>query len=329
MLPNQAPLIATKLLIPPVRADLVARPRLLARLEDGARQPLTLVSAPPGFGKTMLVAGWLQARPDLSAAWLSLDEADDQPLVFWRYVIAALQRLQPGLGETALAMLVAPRVAESWASPKLQPQSPSAAIETCLATLINDLAALDAPLLLALDDFHLIHANAIHEQLRFLLDHQPANFHLLVLTRQDPPLGLARRRARRQLVEIRAADLRFSAAEVAEFLDSSFSLALTPTQVGALERHTEGWIVGLQMAAIILQARLASQDADLQAFFDSFAGGDRYIADYLIEEVLQRQPEPVRTFLLRTSILERFSAPLCEALLSAQGDRQVEGGGSR
>ena len=275
------------------------RHRLITLLENGARLPLTLISAPPGFGKTMLAADWLlnlvQANSNAPlVGWLSLDESDNHPTVFWRYFVAALQRAHGELGDTAQSMLSAPRPPD---------------LETMIVALINDITKLSAPFVLVLDDYHLIQSDAIHAGLNFLLDHQPQNFHLMLLTREDPPLALARRRARRQLVEIRAADLRFSPDETASFLNSSMGLNLTAGQISTLERHTEGWIVGLQMAALSLQGR------DPDAFFDSFAGDNRYIADYLIEEVLQHQPETVRTFLLKTSILERMCAPLCAALL--------------
>lgn len=263
-------------------------------LEAGSRRALTLVSTPPGFGKSVLVADWIHSRTDPCPAWLSLDESDDQPALFWRYFLTALQGRCAGLGETAQAMLTAP-------------QPPD--LETILATLINELAAMEKPPTLVIDDYHLIQSPDIHDSLNFLLDHQPANFHLMLLTREDPPLNLARRRARRQITEIRAADLRFDNDEAAAFLNATMGLTLTPEQVAALERRTEGWIVGLQMAA------LSMRGSDPQAFFDSFTGDDRYIADYLIEEVLNHQPQAVRDFLLRTSILEKLSAPLCEAVL--------------
>jgi ATP/maltotriose-dependent transcriptional regulator MalT len=296
--PDLAPLIATKLQIPPRRGDLVARPRLYTLLDEGACLPLTLVSAPPGCGKTTLVVDWVHSLSALDVAWLSLDETDSQPAVFWRYVLAALQRVRPKFGETVQAMLVAPT---------------PPAIETILAALVNELAVLDAPLLLVLDDYHLIQSVEIHRSLGFLLDHLPATVHLMVLTREDPPLGTARRRARRQMVEIRAADLRFDADEAAAFLSRVMRLSLAPEQIALLENRTEGWIVGLQMAALSLQGR------DSQAFFRSFAGNDRYVADYLIEEVLQRQSEPVRTFLLKTAILEQMCGPLCETLVGDVG----------
>jgi LuxR family maltose regulon positive regulatory protein len=289
-----SPLIATKFYIQPAQPELISRPRLRSLLDNGAKQPLVLVSAPPGFGKTLLVTDWVHSQTKTRVAWLSLDDADNQPATFWRYLIAALQSVQPGIGATAQQLLSTPA---------------PAVVENALATLINELAGLDQSITLMLDDYHLIQSSEIHSGLNFLLDHQPSTFHLMILTREDPPLALAKRRARRQMIEIRAVDLRFSSEETAAFLNSAMGLALTSDQVATLERRTEGWIVGLQMAALSLRGR------DPQAFFDSFTGDDRYIADYLIEEVLQHQPAPVRNFLLKTSILERMCAPLCAALL--------------
>jgi ATP/maltotriose-dependent transcriptional regulator MalT len=282
---------------------------LFALLENGAHQPLTLVSAPPGFGKTMLVADWLSGYERTKSdaplvGWLSLDESDNHTTVFWRYLVAALQRAHSELGETAQSMLSSPEPPE---------------LEAMIVALINDLEELSTSLVLVLDDYHMIQSGEIHASLNFLLDRQPQNFHLMLLTREDPPLALARRRARRQLLEIRAADLRFSPEETAAFLNSAMGLTLTSEQIAALERHTEGWIVGLQMAALSLQGR------DPKMFFRSFAGDNRYIADYLIEEVLQRQPESVRTFLLKTSILERMCAPLCATLVDDPHSGTSEG----
>jgi LuxR family transcriptional regulator, maltose regulon positive regulatory protein len=289
------PLITTKFQIPLSRADLVPRPRLRALLDAGSRQPLTLISASPGFGKTMLVADWIQSQNKSRIAWLSLDESDDLSALFWQYFITALQQRRAGIGETARAMLSTPE---------------PLALETVLATLINELAAMDEPLIMVIDDYHVIQSPDIHNSLNFYLDHQPANVHLMLLTREDPPLALARRRARRQMTEIRAADLRFDEAEAAAFLNGAMGLMLAPERVASLERRTEGWIVGLQMAALSMQGR------DPQAFLDSFTGDDRYIADYLIEEVLNHQSEAIRDFLLRTSILEKLSTPLCTAVLT-------------
>ena len=294
-MPDLTPLIETKFSIPPARPNLVVRARLNGLLEAGARLPLLLVSAPPGFGKTTLVAAWLHGHlHEAACGWLSLDEADNQPVTFWRYLAAAVQHTQPGLGETAQAMLAS---------------SQSPALETVATMLINELAALRTPLILVMDDYHIIRSKEIHASLNFLLDHLPNNVHLALLSREDPPLGLARRRARQQIVEVRASDLRFRAEETGSFLQNVMGLTLDPRQVTVLEERTEGWIAGLQMAGLSLQGR------DPQAFLKSFAGVDRYIADYLVEEVLQRQPRGVREFLLKTSVLEVLSAPLCAALL--------------
>jgi LuxR family maltose regulon positive regulatory protein len=296
-MPDVAPLIATKFHQPPPAPDLVPRPRLFKLLEDGLSQPLTLISAPPGFGKTMLVASWLHMRlgqDGFRTCWISLEESDNDTSLFWRYFITAIQQVSPAWGETAKAMLAS--------------TSPPA-MQTILATLINDLAVSETPLLFVLDDYHLIQSSEIHKDLSFFIDHLPASIHLLILTREDPPLGLARRRARRQMVEVRAADLRFGTQETTTFLNDTKRLGLTPEQIALLERRTEGWIVGLQMAALSLQG------GEVGSFFESFSGDDRYIADYLIEEVLQRQPEPLREFLLKTSILDRLCASLCTSLM--------------
>jgi len=301
-MPDLTPLIGTKFSVPPARPDLVVRARLNGQLDTGARLPLLLVSAPPGFGKTTLVASWLHGyRHAAACGWLSLDESDNQPVTFWRYLTAALQHARPGLGETAQAMLA--EITASMASS----QPPS--LETVAAVLINELAGCPTPLILVIDDYHVIRSKEIHATLNLLLDHLPNNVHLVLLSREDPPLGLARRRARHQMVEVRASDLRFRPDETKSFLQSVMGLTLDPHQVAALEERTEGWIAGLQMAGLSLQGR------DPQAFLKSFAGVDRYIADYLVEEVLQRQPRGVREFLLKTSVLEVLSAPLCAVLL--------------
>jgi LuxR family transcriptional regulator, maltose regulon positive regulatory protein len=291
---NPTPLIATKFNIPSQRSDLVLRARLREMLEEGARHPLTLISAPPGFGKTMLAAQWARSQSDFRVGWLSLDEADSQSIAFWQYVIGALQHCCPGLAETAQIMLTVPTPPP---------------IETILATLINEIASFDRALLLVLDDYHLIYNPEVHKALIFLLDHLPENLHVFILTREDPPLNLARRRARGQMIEIRAAELRFDTGELISFLHS-MELVLTPEQIATLERRTEGWIAGLQMAALSLRGQ------DPQVFFQSFTGDDRFISDYLIEEVLEGQTEQVRDFLLRTSILERMNGPLCDAILN-------------
>jgi LuxR family transcriptional regulator, maltose regulon positive regulatory protein len=283
------PLLETKLRVPGHRV-LVARPRLIERLDRGAESALTLVSAPAGFGKTTLLAEWLAGgRP---AAWLSLDPRDNDPAVFWPYVVAALRSVAPGIG----------------AGPLDQP------MEAVLAALLNALDALPADVLLVLDDYHLIEAREIHDGMAFLLDHRPPQLHLVLAGRADPALPLARLRGRGELVELRATDLRFRPEEAAAYLNEVMGLDLTAEDVAALEARTEGWIAALQLAALSMQGR-----ADSAGFIAGFAGDDRYIVDYLIEEVLQRQPDEVRGFLLRTSVLSRLTGPLCDAVTGQDG----------
>jgi LuxR family maltose regulon positive regulatory protein len=289
------PLLTTKLYIPPSRPNLVSRPRLVERLNEGLQIgcKLTLISAPAGFGKTTLLSEWVRqtARP---VAWVSLDEADDEPIRFWRYAVAALRMIAPSIGETAQAAL------ESSQPPPLEP---------IVTALINDLAALSTPLVLILDDYHAIKAASIHSSLNLLLDHLSPQLHLIITTRADPPLSLSLRRSRLALTEIRTADLRFTTEETADYLNVVMGLDLQTDDVAALESRTEGWIVGLQMAALTLQGR-----GDKHDFVVAFAGDDRYVADYLVEEVLGRQSPRVQVFLLQTSILERLSGPLCDAV---------------
>ena len=274
------------------------RPELVARLERGLAGRLTLVSAPAGSGKTTLLGEWLAEhagrRPEPTIAWLSLDPADSDPDRFWTYVVAALQAVRPEVGEAARAML------ESGHSP---------AIDVILAMLLNDIASSADDLVLVLDDYHVIESAEIHDAMAFLVDRLPPQMHVVILSRADPALPLARLRARGELVELRAADLRFSATEAAAFLGDVMGLDLAPGDVEALEGRTEGWIAGLQLAALSMQGR-----DDVGGFVEAFAGNDRYIVDYLVEEVLQRQPPRVREFLLRTSILDRLCGPLCDAV---------------
>jgi LuxR family maltose regulon positive regulatory protein len=290
-------LIATKFHLPVTGPDIILRARLFRLLDEGLHQPLTLVCASPGFGKTILLANWIHSRAQgdaLKIGWLSIDESDNKLETFWHYFIAAIQSVCSQVGEYAGAMITAPDPPD---------------IQTILGRLINELAGENIPLLIVLDDYHQIRSFEIHQSLAFFLDHLPSHVHLVLLTREDPPLGLARRRARRQVVDIRASDLRFDIQETTEFLNVAGKLRLTPVQIELLESRTEGWIAGLQMAALSLRG------GHSQSFFESFSGDDRYIADYLIEEVLQRQEEAVREFLLKTSILDRLSAPLCAALI--------------
>ena len=297
-----SPLLETKLHVPRRRRGLVARPRLLERLSLQAESELTLVSAPAGFGKTTLLAEWLAAvaadgRP---VAWLSLDKGDSDPVLFWTYLIGALQTAAEGVGERALSLL----------------QSSQPPIETVLATLLNDLSALPNDVVLVLDDYHVIDAGDVQEGMAFLVEHLPPQLHLVIASRADPALPLARLRGRGELVEIRAADLRFTTDEAAAYLNGVMGLVLTARDVTALEGRTEGWIAALQLAALSMQGR-----DDVAAFIADFAGDDRYIVDYLAEEVLARQPEHVQHFLLQTSVLDRLTGPLCDAVTGQEGGK--------
>ena len=294
------PLLETKLYIPSWRPGSVRRPNLIERLNHGARTKLTLVSAPAGFGKTTLLAEWL-ADGERPAAWLSIDQNDNHPASFWTYLITALRTVQPEAGATALARLQSP-------------QPPP--IESLLAALLNEVGAIPHDFVLVLDDYHLIDSRPIHDSIAFLLDHLPRPMHLVITGRADPPLPLARLRGRGELAEIRAANLRFTPDEAAAFLNEAMSLNLSAQDVAVLNARTEGWIAGLQLAALSMQGR-----DDVAGFIAAFTGDDRYIVDYLIEEVLERQPEDVRRFLLRTSILDRLSGPLCDAVTGDEGGR--------
>jgi LuxR family transcriptional regulator, maltose regulon positive regulatory protein len=294
-------LLATKVNLPRTRPDRLARSRLVQRLDEGMGRPLVLVCTPAGFGKTTLLADWA-ADATLPVGWLSLDPDDNEPMRFWRYVVAALDRVAGGLAEQIV--------------PLLSPGSGTSAYGV-VTTLVNRLQTQPDELALVLDDYHLIDEPAIHDGLGFLLSHLPPRLHLAIASRIDPPLPLARLRAGGQLAELRAADLRFTPEEAAAFLQQVWKLELPPEAVGALEARTEGWAVGLQLAALSLQGR-----PDPDAFLDAFTGTHRYVLDYLSEEVLGRLPDQVRRFLLQTSILERLSGPLCDAVT---GDSDGQG----
>jgi len=306
--PGPAALLETKFYVPRSRRDLVPRPRLAERLDRGTALKLVLVSAPAGFGKTTLLTEWLAAGPAAPAdqrlaAWLSLDRADNDPASFWTYVIAALRTAAPGVGESALALLQAPRPPP---------------IETVLTALLNDLGALAGDIVLVLDDYHVVDASEVQDGMAFLLDHLSPWLHVVIAGRADPALPLARWRARGELAEIRAAELRFTPDEAAAYLNEMMGLRLTARDVAALEGRTEGWIAALQLAALSMQGR-----DDVAGFIAGFAGDDRYVVDYLAEEVLQRQPEHVQHFLLQTSILERLSGPLCDAVTGQGGGKAM------
>ncbi|MHB1413786.1 MAG: LuxR C-terminal-related transcriptional regulator [Chloroflexota bacterium] len=297
---SQIPLLAMKMRQPAVRASIVGRSRLTEQLNVGLGRSLTLVSAPVGFGKTTLLSEWLAgAASTVPAAWLSVDEEDNDPVRFFTYVAAALHKVQDGVGSAALTML---------RSPHLPPT------KAVLTSLLNDLASVPGDLILVLDDYQAIDAPAIHDGVTFLLGHLPPQVHVVVATRSDPPLPLSRLRARDQLVEIRSPELLFSREEAETFLNRVMGLDLSAGDVAALQASTEGWIVGLQLIAISLQGR-----RDVASLVATVTGSHRYIVDYLVDEVLDRQPEEVRLFLLQTSILSLLTGSLCDAV-TGRGD---------
>jgi LuxR family maltose regulon positive regulatory protein len=289
----QGLLLTTKLSLPPIRPDLVARPRLIEQLERGSQRKLTLIAAPAGFGKTTLLSAW-QTVTRRAHAWLALDAGDNDPIRFWTYVLAALQTICPQL--------------EGQVTPLLQSR-PAPPIESLLTVLINVLATLTHDIALVLDDYHVITAQPIHDALTFLLEHLPPRLHIVLASRTEPPLPLIRLRAQGQLTELHSSGLRFTSTEVAAFLNQVMGLDLSHEEIATLDAHTEGWIVGLQLAALSLQGR-----QDVGDIIATFTGSHRYIMDYLAGEVLQRQPEHIRDFLLQTSILERLSESLCNAV---------------
>jgi LuxR family maltose regulon positive regulatory protein len=300
-------LLATKLHMPRPRPDLVPRPRLAERLDEGLARGLMLVCAPAGYGKTVLLADWARRGPQ-PVAWLSLDAGDNDPVRFWRHGVAALDQSRPGLAERV--------------GPLFGPPAP-ASYEGLVTALINELAAgSDADqALLVLDDYHLIDSEAVHTSLGFLLEHRPPGLHLVLASRSDPPLALARLRGRGQLTELRAADLRFTADEAAALLRQGAAVsdvALPETALAALAARTEGWAAGLQLAALSLRGQ-----PDAAGFTAAFTGSHRFVLDFLAEEVLEHQSEQVRTFLLETSVLERLSGPLCDAVTGRPGSQAL------
>lgn len=285
-------LLATKMIRPTLRADRVLRGRLLAHLDEGLApgRALTLVSAPPGFGKTTLILQWL-ARSDCRVAWLTLDEGDNDPVVFIRYLAAALGHSSATAGSDARADL---------------------------AALINALTDEGAEHILALDDYQTIANFAVHDLVAFLLSHPPPRLRVVIGTREDPPLPLARLRGRDQLTEVRERHLRFTAEETAAFLNGGLAPRVPQTVVDALAARTEGWVTALQLAGVALQTTAAPEE-----FAATFAGNDRFVADYLMEEVLERQPESARAFLRQTAALERLCAPLCDALTGREDSQEM------
>ncbi|MBA2712878.1 MAG: AAA family ATPase [Rubrobacteraceae bacterium] len=297
-------LLTTKFEAPQGRPGLVARPRLYDRLDAGLERRLTLLSGPAGFGKTALLSAWRtrHASEGRPIGWFSLDESDNDAARFWAYAIAALQRVRPGVGEHALALLNLP-------------QTP---IESVLSSLINDIAQVPHDLVLVLDDYHLVEAEPIHRAFGFLLGHMPPQMHLVVSGRADPPLPLARLRAVDQMTELRTADLRFTLEEATAFFNDIMGLSLSEDEARTLEVRTEGWAVGLQLAALSMR-----EQEDVGEFISAFAGSNRHVLDYLTEEVLGRQSEPLEAFLLRTSILERLNGELCDAVVGGDGAQEA------
>lgn len=299
------PILATKLFSPPLRANIVLRSRLVAQLNEGlsSSHKLTLISASAGFGKTTLVSEWV-ARCKRPTAWLSLDQGDNEPTRFLLYLIAALQTIAPNIGAGTFDVLQS-----------AQPPP----TESILTALINEITFIPGNFILVLDDYHSIDSNSVDTALTFLLDHMPAHMHLVIATREDPSFPLARLRARGQLTELRTADLRFTPSEAAEFLNQMMGLNLSVDDITALETRTEGWVAGLQLAAISMQGH-----NDPTSFIKSFTGSHHFVLDYLVEEVLQQQSESVQSFLLRTSILDNMCGPLCDAVLLASAPSSQE-----
>jgi LuxR family transcriptional regulator, maltose regulon positive regulatory protein len=295
-------LVATKLFVPRLRDGVVERHRLNERLQRGATSKLTLISAPAGFGKTTAVTAWLATRSAAprAVAWLSLDQTDRESTKFWTHVIAALQKATAEIGAARLQVL----------------QPAEHASDLVLASIVNELASLHGTIDLILDDYHLVEGPDVQAGMVFLLEHLPPNVHVVITTRADPALPIARMRTRGELVEVRATDLRFTAEEAAVYLNDMAGLGLAASDVAALEDRTEGWIAALQLAALSMQGR-----DDVASFIAGFAGNDQYVFDYLVEEVLERQSEDVRSFLLDTCFLDRLSAGLCDAVTGHGGSK--------
>ncbi|HSP76702.1 MAG TPA: LuxR C-terminal-related transcriptional regulator [Cryobacterium sp.] len=299
------PVLATKLFIPQLRSRAVPRPRLVERLREGLQsgRKLTLISAPAGFGKTTLLSEWIadarQRDPRIRVGWLSLDESDNDPSRFLTYLVNALQRADPALGSALPAL-------------------PLTSFEPALARLINDVSQSSRHIILVLDDFQLIEERTIRDALVFLLEHLPSNLHLAIASRSDPLLPVARLRVGGELTELRAADLRFTPDESAAFLNEMVDLEFSAADIAALDTRTEGWIAGLQLAALSMRDR-----TDVPGFIQGFTGSNRFVIDYLAEEVLQRQPDQIREFLLRTAILDRLSGALCDAVTGQTGSSEL------
>ncbi len=295
-------LLKTKFFIPSIKSNLVKRDRLVKYLHRGTKEKLILISAPAGFGKTILLAQWLN-QTALKHTWLSLDERDNDFKRFWTYVIGALQKVQPHLGKKTLEMLKNPEIKD---------------YEYFLTSLIAQITTLATDVILIFDDYHFIKVTSIHQSLQFLLDYLPKNLHLVIASRSDLPLPLARLRARGELSELRARELRFTTDEAQLFAREVMKLNLSEEQVSALQSKAEGWIAGLQMAALSLQ-----ECSHISTWIESLQGNQRYIWDYLTEEVLEQQPETLKSFLLQTSILERMTGSLCDAVLESENSTET------
>ncbi len=297
-----APILTTKLHKPPPRSGLVQRLHLIDRLNEGVSRKLVLISAPAGFGKTTIMSIWVEGIGS-PVAWLSLDSEDNDLTRFLRYIVSALQTINPDIGQTTITMLHS-----------VQKTPP----ETVLKVLINELASIQDDFYLILDDYHVINDQEVHTALAYLIDHSPLKMHLVIASRSDPPLPLSRMRARGQLIEMRQANLRFTPEEAAIFLKQNTGFDLTAEQVSELESRTEGWIAGLQLAALSMQGR-----SDLSAFIQAFSGSHRFVIDYLAEEVFSKLPETMRQFLVETSILDRFTAGLCNEVVSRNDSAMI------
>lgn len=306
-------ILVTKLYIPTIRLEIVHRPHLIERLDRGLQGKLTLISAPAGFGKTTLVTEWLHSKGDnkpspFVISWLSLDERDNDPAQFLTYIIAALQMVDRHIGQKAQAVF--------------QSQQ-RLLVEPINLSLINDIVQFsdhdsqNSPkeIIFVLDDYHVIEETAIHQTIDYLIEHHPPHFHLVILTRIDPPLTLSRLRARNQLLEIRGTDLHFSEQDTEMFLNEIMKLDLAPDEIAILDNRTEGWIAGLQLAAISLQGRVNRGE-----FIQAFSGDNRFVIDFLLDEVLLKQPEDIRQFLLQTSILDRMCGDLCDAIVDSSNE---------
>ncbi len=302
------PILATKLFVPPLRPKIIPRPRLITQLNNGLHRRLTLVSAQAGFGKTTIVSQWIHSI-DRLIGWFSIDERDSEPQQFLAYLVAALETISAEIAPQTISLL--------------QSQPPPSP-EATLTTLLNEVAAFPNPFVVVLDDYHRITSSIVDDALAFLIEHLPPQMHLVITTREDPQLPLPRLRVRGQMTELRVVDLRFTADEAAGFLNQGMGLTLSAENVAALEQRTEGWIAGLQLAALALQTKNPDRgDADKNAFIENFTGSHHFILDYLVEEVLANQPNDVRDFLLQTAILKSLSAPLCDAVTGKDDSKTV------